>query len=433
MGLLDFLRFHPAPVPLREPVAARKALSDAAVPVSRDWTYNWGWQDAEGGVGLVGGYSASYAEMYRRQVWVYAVVNALKDGIASLPLKVYRRAGDDRERERASPLATLLAFPYPRETEYALREQIVGDLAIYGNAIVVKVGARRGTPPTALRALCPRHFAIDRDGDYLYRDPQGGEKGFPQEQIIHFRYWQPGADALGMSPLEPLRYTLAIEDAAQRLGIAAFKNGGNRPGLLSTDQLMTADDQQRLSAAYSARHSGVDNAYKTPVLFGGLKWQGTGGTMEESAVVEHRRLTRDEVCANYHMPPPHVGILDRATFSNIEVQNRMLAQHTYPKYTGLIEQTFAAQLIPDFGDPAELYAEHDYNSLLRGTPEQRFTAYAQAINAGIFTQNEVRRMENYPPSSEPDAEMLHRPLNLFPAPEAPAPAAQEGGTPNAGA
>jgi hypothetical protein len=81
MGLLDFLRFHPAPVPLREPVAARKALSDAAVPVSRDWTYNWGWQDAAGGVGLIGGYALSYAEMYRRQIWVYAAVNTLARGI----------------------------------------------------------------------------------------------------------------------------------------------------------------------------------------------------------------------------------------------------------------------------------------------------------------------------------------------------------------
>ena len=436
MGVLDAARglLWPAaaPLPARAPAeAGAKALADALVPRERDWTINRDWQDEAGGVPLVGGLSASYDAMYRDQVWVYTVVNILARGIASLPLKVYTRDGENRERDRDSPLARLLARPNDRETPYRLREGIVGDLAVYGNAIVVKAGPRTG-PPTSLARLTPRGFAIDRDGDYVWRDPQSGrERAFRRERVIHLHFWRPGQGGMGLSPLEPLRMTLALENAAQRLGIAAFANGARPSGALTTDQDVKPEALTRLREDILRLHGGVDRAFKPAILTNGLKWQAMSHDMQQAAVAEFRRLDRDEVCAAYHVPPPIAGILDRATFANIEVQNRMLAQHTYPPYTRLIEEDLAAQLLPDFGDDEGRYVEHDYAALLRGTPEQQFLAFSQALNAGIFTQNEVRRMLNYPPAAEADADLLHRPLNLSPAPGEPA-ATDEGGT-NAGA
>ena len=53
-GILDLFRMQPAPVPLRGPApVAAKALSDVAVPFERDWTVNWPWQDAAGGMAAI--------------------------------------------------------------------------------------------------------------------------------------------------------------------------------------------------------------------------------------------------------------------------------------------------------------------------------------------------------------------------------------------
>jgi phage portal protein BeeE len=148
------------------------------VPVStRDWTYNWGWQDAEGAIGLVGGYAASYAAMYQRQPWVYIAVNKLSRGIGRLPLKVYH--GEERERDRDSPLAKLLARPYPGGTPFGLKSAIVGDLGIYGNAIVIKQGGGGARIPQALYPVSPLGWSIADDGRYLWRNPKNGqEKGY---------------------------------------------------------------------------------------------------------------------------------------------------------------------------------------------------------------------------------------------------------------
>jgi phage portal protein BeeE len=55
---------------------------------------------------------------------------------------------------------------------------------------------------------------------------------------------------MGLAPLEPLRMTLAIEDAAQRLGVASFQNGARPSGVIRTDQ----DGQQGAPGRAEGRH-----------------------------------------------------------------------------------------------------------------------------------------------------------------------------------
>ena len=69
-------------------------------------------------------------------------------------------------------------------------------------------------------------------------------------------------------------------------------------------------------------------------------------------MVETRRLTREECAAAYDVPPPVVGILDRATFSNITEQHIMLYQDTFGPWLTMIEETPQTQLI----DPEPLLA-----------------------------------------------------------------------------
>jgi HK97 family phage portal protein len=407
----------PAPVPT-------KALSDATVPYERDWTVNWPWQDGAGDIGLVGGYAASYAAMYRRQPWLYAVVNTLSRGIAAMPFKLYLREGNERKRDRDSDLARLLFKPYERMTTFQLIEKLVADTCVYGNAIAIK-GLYQDGRPRVFAPMSPRFFQIDRDGDYIHRHPQTGkETGYRRERVYHAAFYNPDDETFGISPMEPLRMTLAIEDAAQRLGQATFNNGARPSSTLSTEQDLKIEKLRELRADVARLYKGVDKTGLPAVLTNGLKWQSMSWDMQQAAVMDFRKLTREEVAAAYHVPPPVVGILDHATFSNITEQNRMLVQHAYRPWAVLIEETIGMQLISDFGDPAAWYGEFDFRDMLKGAPLDQFTAYAQGINAGWITQNEVRELENLPRIDDPDADRLHRPMNLTPAPP------KQGGTPN---
>ena len=64
----------------------------------------------------------------------------------------------------------------------------------------------------------------------------------------------------------------------------------------------------------------------TPVLEDGMTLKPMGFNAKESELGA-RKLSREEVAAEYHVPLPMVGILDHATFSNIREQHKQLSQN----------------------------------------------------------------------------------------------------------
>ncbi|MGN6754839.1 MAG: phage portal protein, partial [Thermomicrobiales bacterium] len=160
-------------------------------------------------------------------------------------------------------------------------------------------------------------------------------------------------------------------------------------------------------------HGGVDKSMKPAILTNGLKWQAMAWDFQQSAVVDFRKLTREEVCAVYDISPVIVGILDRATFSNIEELHLAYYQDSLGPWTNLIEETLQSHLIAGVPIYANNFVEFDFNEVLKGAIEQRFNAYGQAINTGWMTPNEVRDRENLGRiTGQPEADEIHVGLNL---------------------
>lgn len=386
--------------------AATISTSDVTIDWNRDVT-----------VAGFPGYQTAYARMYAQQLWVWTVVNKLARGIGRLPLKVYKTKAGKRERVTGDdPLYALLQAPAPRMAPTHFKQALVTDTAIYGNTMVLRVARNARVVPSQLIPVSAVGWAQREDGTWEWSDPATGKlRQYEPWQVMHFHHYTPGRPTdWAVSPLEPLRLTLAIEYAAQRLGVAAFQNGGRPSGVLTTDQDLNKEKIAKLRDSIQQIHGGVGNWFKTAILTNGLKWQTMSWNLNDSAVVEHRKLTREEVAAAYDVPPPMIGILDRATFSNIDTQSRMLYTDTLGPWLTMIEETLEGQLIA--GNPAlEGYSlEFDLNEVLKGDTTARFTAYTQAITAGWAKQNEVRGWENLEAVEDEDADRLHRPMNLTP-------------------
>lgn len=419
MGFFDGLRgiVWPSSAP-----AAVKALSDATVPRDRDRTINWPWQDLVGGaITLPGPTTQTYADIYRRQLWVRVVVDKLAGDIGALPLKAYKRdAGGDRARLGDEPLARLLDTPYPRWSPSRFKGQIVADLATYGNAIIIKGSRRRDAAPDWLLPVSPQGWTLDEDGSYTRRRRDGGEKSYRDWQIIHIFFPTPASDDFGITKLESLRETLAIDYAARQFGRAVFENHAQPSGGLSTEQNLTKEQIGLLREQLRERHVGIGKAGTPIVLAGGLKWQSFSYNASDSALIDHRRLSREEVCNVYDIPPPVVGILDRATFSNIEEQHLMYYMDTLGKWLTLIEETFAVQLIAPVPEFARTFVEFDRNEVLKGNIAARYDALNKAVGAPWMKPNEARRLENLPQAEQEEASKLLFPMNMATSLAAPA-------------
>ncbi len=133
-------------------------------------------------------------------------------------------------------------------------------------------------------------------------------------------------------------------------------------------------------------------------------------TSEQLQYVEARKLTREEVAAAYFIPPPMVGLLDKATFSNITEQHKMLYQDTLGPWLTMIADELALQLIPDLPGSDRVYVEFNLAEKLTGSFETRSDSMQKACGGPFLTVNEVRAMDNRPPVEGGDA--LIRPLNV---------------------
>lgn len=364
-------------------------------------------------------YSADYAEIWRTQESVRTVVSFLARNIAQLGLHTFERVGDtDRRRLEDHPLAVLLRRPNPWTSRYRFIQALVADFAIYDNAYWLKVRIDQTT--NGLVRIPPTLVEIDGD-DWL--TPGGFKvKGtnrtitYPPDQIVYFRGYGLDRDH-GVSSLEALRRTLREEWSAGEMREQVLRNGARMSGYLERpkDAPEWSDvARDRFRRGWQAQYAGAGpNAGGTPILEDGMVFRPVSQTARDLQYIEARKLTREEVAAAYFIPPPMLGILDHATFSNITEQHKMLYQDTLGPWLTMISEEIALQLVPDFepgARAANLYVEFNLREKLTGSFEERADAIQKAVGGPTMTINEARALDNRPPLDGGDD--LIRPLNV---------------------
>jgi len=361
-------------------------------------------------------YGVDYAEIFRTQESVRTVVSFLARNIAQLGLHLYERVGDaDRQRLQDHPMAVLLRKPNPWTSRYRFINALIHDFAIYDNAYWLKTndGGARGLlriPPTRIAPggdnwLTPTEFKVTGTQ---------GTRVYPREQVVYFRGYGVDQDA-GISPLEALRRVLREAHAGSEMREQTMRNGARASGYLNRPAdapQWSPEARERFRASWHAQYTGNGpGAGGTPILEDGMTFVAASQTAKDLQYVEARKLTREEVAAAYHIPPPMVGILDNATFSNISEQHKMLYQDTLGPWLTMITEDIELQLLGDFEvSPERFYVEFNLREKLTGSFEERADAIQKAVGGPTMTVNEARALDNRPPIDGGDALIV--PLNV---------------------
>lgn len=340
-----------------------------------------------------------YEMIWRTQPQVRTVIGFLARNVAQLGIHTFLRESDtDRRRLNDHPLAQLLAAPVPGMTTYRWVERLVADYALYDNAyaIKLKVDERRMALPVPPRLIRPAR------GNWIapeFYETAGGRNFVPAE-VMHVRGYSPESLTYGTSPIESLRDLLleGAESAKQRRDM--WRSGARITGVL-TRPAEAPDwepkDRDRFREMWRTYAAGGGAEGGTPLLEDGMSYQPIGINPEQAQYIEARKLTREEVAAAYFIPPPLIGILDHATYSNIREQHKHLYQDTLGPYLVMFEQEFGAQLLPDLpGDNTGVYCEFNIAGKMRGSFEEQAAAASTAAGGPWMTRNEVRGRNNLP-------------------------------------
>ncbi len=387
---------------------------------------------------LFRGQVVDYATIYRYQPNVQTCVGFYARNLAQCAIHQFVRvADDDRQRDALGMVETILENPNPRTTGYRFRFSLVADLHIFGNALwgIVSAPASTGRPFALLRIPWP--FVSPQGGSWFAPDFYriGGNVShvdLSPDQVVHFRFYNPTTETYGIPPLESLRQILAEEAAMSDYREHLWKNGARVPGVITRPKgaKWSPDARDRFAETWKERWSG-DDAGGTPILEDGMEFHATGWDAQSSQYVESRKLTRNECAAAFFIPPPMVGILDNATFSNIDEQHKMVYQDTLAPPAKMITDDIDLQVLPKIAGVPNRYTEFNLAEKLRGAFEEQAASLMALTGVPILTPNEGRARLNLNRIDDPAYDKPVRPLNVLygGGTVAPAPAAGPSGAP----
>ena len=366
----------------------------------------------------------SYAKMFQTQPWVAAAVMRMLTWSIRVPLKTYRRTGDD-SRVRLRPddhtVARAIGEPWDRANMAQLVMNLFGPLLVHGQSLTEVLdgaGGRLQFAPKDIRFTQPiRPWRDSLEGFKVDIDSAEFAREVSIDDLLHVAWWSP-LGPLGCSPLMQLGITLQIEDGAQKYQKGIFKNGARPASAITiTEEFLGLDKDERLEIMRNLRaditdlYTGPLNAGRPALLPAGLDWKSIGNTAVEAALIDQRKVAREEIAAVYQIPPPMMGILDKATFSNIETQREM----TYTDCLGppliLIEQAINSQVIRSLLREDDVYVEFDFAGVLRGDRLKEIEALREAIGNAMMTPNETRGVLNMERSDDPAMDQFYYPAN----------------------
>lgn len=384
----------------------------------------WGMEDLPAFLQLIGRGTVSYAKLFQTQPWIAAAVMRMLTWSVRVPLKVYRRTGEDsrvRLREEDHPFAEAVVRPWDRGYQAALVQALLGPVLVHGNSVLEVEEGRGGQirfdpkdwrfaqPLTPFRGSLAG-FKFDVDDAKLRREVS-------IDEVVHVAWWSP-VPPLGTSPLQQLGVTLSIEDAAQRYQQGLFKNGARPPSAVTaSEEFLGLDKAERqeimaqLREDITALYSLPENAGRPALLPPGLDWKPVGHTAVEAELIQQRRITREETCAVYLIPPPMLGIMDKANYSNVEALREMIYTDSLGPPLILIEQCLNAQVLFGLMRETDVYCEFDFGGVLRGDKLKEVQALREAIGTALMTPNEGRAILNQPKSSDTGMDQFYLPTN----------------------
>ena len=329
---------------------------------------------------------------------VYACVSAISETVASLPLILFKRNGDDRERATGHSLyAVLHDQANPEQTALEFRELMQANVLLRGNAFA-RIERGNDGQVRALWPLNPDSVQVQRTASGLvfdYSDGKGTMHRLLAHETLHLRHRLGDDGVLGVSPIQAARGVVELAQAENEHGVNTFRNGAKLLGVLKFPGVLKSEQRQAIATSWASQHGGGANSGRTAILESGVEFQPVNMTLEDAAWIEARKLSVIEVCRLFRVPPSVVGAMESANYSNSVEMARQFVTQTLRRHLVAWEQAIAAKCLTEAGRRT-YFCEHQVEGLLRGDSANRAAFYSSAIASGWMQPSFAARLENMP-------------------------------------
>ncbi|WP_448208489.1 phage portal protein [Azospirillum sp. sgz302134] len=346
---------------------------------------------------------------------VFSCINVIAEGVAMLPLNLYRERGPSRRLATDHPLyELLLTSPCPHMTAFGYWKLAFFEKLHYGNHYSLKVfddaGRLAELVPIQNGRVQPFWYQDPIDGmqrrAYRVSAPTGTQATFLEDEIFHIanlpilcgpNYGLMGASVWQHYQAETMGGALATNQFAAK----SFANGAGLSGMISVEASLQSDQARELRDLVREAYAGADNAGKIGVFGNDAKFTPMSVDAQRSQLLESRKFDRSVIAGILRVTAHLINDLERGTFSNVEHLDLSHYKHCLlPHLTDLCQTASKDLLTPE--ERRTLYVEPDPTVLLMGDQATLGEVLEKAVNNGRMTPNEARAIENRPPKEGGD-------------------------------
>jgi len=315
---------------------------------------------------------------------VARAVQILATPVSKMFLETYRFAGGVSVKIENPIFVNRPSIDFTRRD---LLYQLVVDLAMYGNAYLLKQNDSQGRIVQVFQlpawAVTVRY---DETGTQILFDYNN--KTYTSLDIEHLRLMPRSGYARGTSILEScapdVRAALDLRDYQTNW----FSSSGVPTGVIKSSRDLTAADAEAMTAAWHTKQA----TRQIAVLANGFDFQHVQLSPRDALMTEVASQSVQQIARMFGIPARLLltgvdGSSD--TYTNLQDENQVFYRHTLMAYTDVIAEALSNCL------PRGTRVAFDYQSLFAADMESRFNMYATALAGEPFmTVDEVREREN---------------------------------------
>lgn len=340
---------------------------------------------------------------------VMSCVKVLHNDITILPFRAY--TGDRVGVRRVTPSQPrIVTRPFGALSTRAGMGQIVVSISLRGKSFLFVTGTDAHGYPEGVQVLHPDKVTVrlNSQNEKVFRI---GQKTYTGEQVKHITgVMLPGA-LDGMDPVSYQRVSLGMAADVNQYGANFFRNGATPSGVISSPASGSKEKAREVKEGWETGNSGVSNAHRPAVLFGGATWQPLSVAPENAQFLQTRQFVREEICGWFGVPLQRIqAIVDNASQGGgkgLDSIDQGYATHTLLPLNIAIE-TVWDDMIP--GDDST-WSMFDLNGLLRATPTERAGIAQIHRLIGVRNRNQIRADEGWEPIEGPNGDDYNIPFN----------------------
>lgn len=334
---------------------------------------------------------------------IYAAARVLADGVASLPLQVYKPDTAGAPSRYTGPTIfnstpdtpPMGQGPSVTGTVYDWLFQCMTSLVLEGNAFGFIATRDAYGFPTTIEWMQPHLVYVDEGITGGMPNPLRAEYYFegrhvPKEDMFHIRAFSIPGRTRGISPLRQFASLVSQGRNMQQYGADWFDNGGFPPGVMKNSVQEVNDEQ---SAEIKSRLVAAIRRHQPLVI--GADWEYAPITVppSEAQFVEATRLNATQVAAIYGIPPYRIGGTrgDSLTYSNVESEAISFLGETLRPWLVRLECAFYGLL------PGNRYCRFNADAMIRTDTKTRHEVHQIDRTIGLLSLDELRQIEDLPP------------------------------------